>query len=172
MNRTNKTEIFDHREFRKTLGQFATGVTIVTTLGPDQSPIGTTCNSFNSLSMDPPMILWSLAKTAFSLPAFTKATFFNVHVLSAHQGHLSKKFSLSGADKFSGINYGKGNGGTPLLSGCTALFECKTAHQYDGGDHVIIVGTVLSYESSDINPLVFYGGQYTSIDSSIKKDTT
>ena len=154
-------------EFRKTLGQFATGVTIVTTLDKGAAPVGITCSSFNSLSMDPPMILWSLAKSAYSLPAFEHAKYFNVHVLSADQGQMSNNFSRSGNNKFSGVDYAKGLGDIPVLKGYAALFECETAHHYDGGDHVIIVGTVVAFRRKNKTPLVFHGGQYAGIDSLI-----
>lgn len=161
------TKNFDKKEFRNTLGQFATGVTIITTLNAAKEPIGITVSSFNSLSMEPPMILWSLAKSAYSLPAFQHASHFNVHVLSAEQDQLSNSFARPGTDKFLNINYIKGLEGTPILNKCAALFECRTAHQYDGGDHIIFVGEVLEFNSSKKKPLVFHLGQYTGIDSLI-----
>ncbi len=158
---------FDQAEFRKTLGQFATGVTIVTTLSKKNEPIGITCSSFNSLSLDPPMILWSLAKTAYSHPAFKQAVYFNVHVLGAGQDDVSNNFARQGHDKFKDIKYSQGLGGIPVLDKYAALFECKTAHQYSGGDHVIFVGEVCSFTCKEQKPLVFHSGNYAGIDSLI-----
>ncbi len=158
---------FDQADFRKTLGQFATGVTIVTTLGLDNEPIGITCSSFNSLSMDPPLILWSLAKTAYSLPAFEASPYFNVHILGSDQDSLSNNFARQGSNKFKDIRYSKGLGGTPILEKHAALFECKTKYKYEGGDHIIFVGEVVSFIHEETKPLVFHGGNYAGIDSLI-----
>ncbi|MCF6275784.1 MAG: flavin reductase family protein [Robiginitomaculum sp.] len=154
---------FDKAEFRKTLGQFATGVTIVTTLDKAGEAVGVTASSFNSLSMKPPMILWSLDKSAYSLPAFQHTQYFNVHVLGAGQDALSNCFATAGNDKFNGIKTTKGLAGVPILPEYSALFECKTAHHYAGGDHVIIVGEVLKFSRNTAPPLVFHGGQYAGI---------
>lgn len=158
---------FDKMEFRRTLGQFATGVTIITTLDTSGEPIGVTASSFNSLSMDPPMILWSLDKRAYSLPAFEHTAHFNVHVLAAHQHEWSNRFAKPGTNKFKGIDVEKGLGGVPILPDYAALFECVTAHHYEGGDHVIIVGEVLRFNRNGKRPLVFHRGQYTGVDSLI-----
>lgn len=158
------------RDFRNTLGKFATGVTIITTLDADGVPVGVTASSFNSVSMEPPLVLWSLAKDALSLPAYQESGAFNVHVLSADQDALSNLFARRGADKFAGLDFAPGQNGMPLLPGCAAIFQCETRHQYDGGDHYIFVGEVLACENSDRAPLVFHGGQYAtalqSLDSS------
>ncbi len=159
MDNTN----FDIAEFRKTLGQFATGVTIITTLDKDGGAVGVTASSFNSLSLKPPMILWSLDRSAFSLPAFEHTQYFNVHVLGSGQNALSKCFSTSGTNKFDGIKTSKGLAGIPILPKYAALFECKTAHHYAGGDHVIIVGEVLKFSRTDASPLVFHDGQYAEL---------
>jgi 3-hydroxy-9,10-secoandrosta-1,3,5(10)-triene-9,17-dione monooxygenase reductase component len=137
-----------------------TGVTIVTTRAADGTDIGVTANSFNSVSLDPPMVLWSLARTAASGPAFTQAGAFAVHVLGAHQEELSRRFATRGQDKFAGLTLERGGGGVPLLQDCSARFECRTAFQYDGGDHIIFVGEVLSFAHSDTRPLAYHGGQY------------
>lgn len=158
---------FDKAEFRKTLGRFATGVTIITTLDEDGNAVGVTVNSFNSLSMKPPMILWSLDKSANSMPAFKHTPYFNVHVLGTGQNALSACFAKPKTDKFSGIKTKKGLGGVPILPECSALFECKSAHHYEGGDHIIIVGEVIKFSRNDVAPLVFHGGQYAGIDSLI-----
>jgi 3-hydroxy-9,10-secoandrosta-1,3,5(10)-triene-9,17-dione monooxygenase reductase component len=152
-------ESIDKKVLRTALGTFATGVTIVTTrdAGAD---IGLTANSFNSVSLEPPMVLWSLAKSSFSLPAFQNGSYFAVHVLAADQEPLSNLFAKRGADKFAGLALERGEGGVPLLPGCAARFICRTAFQYEGGDHIIFVGEVLSLDHFPRAPLVFHGGTY------------
>lgn len=157
------TAAIDAKEFRKALGSFTTGVTIVTTQGEDGRDCGLTANSFNSVSMDPPMVLWSLGKTSSSLPAFTGSSHFAVHILSANQEAVSNHFSKSGKDgldKFADIEVTRGHGNVPLLDGCSARFECRVVHQYEGGDHVIFVGEVLNFDSFARPPLAFHGGKY------------
>jgi 3-hydroxy-9,10-secoandrosta-1,3,5(10)-triene-9,17-dione monooxygenase reductase component len=151
---------FDATEFRKALGSFATGVTIITTRTADGEPLGLTVNSFNSVSLNPPLVLWSLANTSMSLSAFTSATNWAVHVLAADQEELSGRFARRGEDKFAGLDTEEGAGGIPLLRGCTARFQCRTAFQYEGGDHMIFVGEVLSFDRNETSPLVFHGGRY------------
>ena len=148
------------RQFRAALGAFATGVTIVTTRNPAGEDIGLTANSFNSVSLDPPMVLWSLARKSLSLPAFLESGYFAVHVLAAAQEDLSVTFATRGADKFAGLNVTRGAGGIPLIPGCSALFQCKTAFNYEGGDHVIFVGEVQEFEHFNQPPLVFHSGRY------------
>ena len=148
------------RQFRDALGTFATGVTIVTTRSAAAEDIGLTANSFNSVSLDPPMVLWSLAKKSLSLPAFLESGHFAVHILAADQEALSLTFATRGANKFAGIEVTRGHGGAPLLPGCSALFQCRTAFTYEGGDHVIFVGAVETFEHFDRPPLVFHGGRY------------
>lgn len=151
---------FDSREFRTALGAFATGVTIVTAVAPDGSRVGVTANSFNSVSLDPPMILWSLAKTSRSLVVFEKAAYWAVHILAADQDQLSNHFAKSGIDKFADMDIEAGAGGVPLLRNCASRLQCKTAFIYEGGDHVIFVGEVLKFDRRDVAPLVFHGGKY------------
>ena len=148
------------RQFRNALGAFATGVTIVTTRTRAGADVGLTANSFNSVSLEPPMVLWSLAKSARSLPAFLESSYFAVHVLSASQQELSHMFARRGADKFSGLALERGRGGIPLLDGCSARFQCRTAVKYEGGDHVVFIGEVESFDHFDRPPLVFHGGRY------------
>jgi 3-hydroxy-9,10-secoandrosta-1,3,5(10)-triene-9,17-dione monooxygenase reductase component len=142
------------------LGSFATGVTIVTTRNAAGEDIGLTANSFNSVSLDPPMVLWSLARKSLSLPAFLESGYFAVHVLAATQEDLSVIFATRGANKFAGLSVARGTGGIPLLPGCSALFQCKTAFNYEGGDHVIFVGEVQEFEHFNRAPLVFHSGRY------------
>ena len=156
----SQTDTFDAAEFRRALGSFATGVTIITTRDADGNNVGLTANSFNSVSLDPPLVLWSLAQSSGSLPAFRQATHWAVHVLAADQEPLSTRFAKRGVDKFAGLACEPGIGGIPLLRGCTARFECKTAFQYEGGDHVIFVGQVLNFTRAESAPLVFHSGRY------------
>jgi 3-hydroxy-9,10-secoandrosta-1,3,5(10)-triene-9,17-dione monooxygenase reductase component len=149
----------DKKEFRSALGAFATGVTIVTTCheGVD---VGLTANSFNSVSLDPPMVLWSLGKTSLSLPHFAAASHFAVHVLSDDQEPLSARFATRGADKFGGVAFHRGHHELPLLTGCVARFQCRKLFEYEGGDHVIFVGEVVAFDHASKQPLLFHGGRY------------
>ena len=148
------------RRLRDALGAFATGVTNVTTRDSQGRDVGLTANSFNSVSLDPPMVLWSLAKNAASLGVFMDATHFAVHVLASDQEELSLRFAVRGAQKFNGLALERGVQGIALLSGCSARFQCRTAFRYEGGDHMIFVGTVETFDHSDRLPLVYHGGGY------------
>lgn len=151
---------FSAGDLRKALGAFTTGVTVVTTKGPDGADTGLTANSFNSVSLDPPMVLWSLAKSSLSLPAFTSAKYFAVHILSSEQQTISARFAKRGADKFAGLDIERGPDAIPLLQDCAARFVCETTYHYEGGDHIIFVGSVVRFDHSDRAPLLFHGGQY------------
>lgn len=148
------------RSFRSALGAFATGVTVITTRSAEGVDVGLTANSFNSVSLEPPMVLWSLAKSSRILPVFTAAKHFAIHVLAADQEAISTQFSRPGQDRFAGVAIERGLGETPLLRHYAARFQCRTASQYDGGDHVIFVGQVEMFDHTDCEPLVFHGGQY------------
>lgn len=148
------------RRYRSALGAFATGVTIVTMRDADGRDVGLTANSFNSVSLEPPLVLWSLAKSARSLPAFLAASHFAVHVLAADQEELSLRFSTRGSEKFGSLELERGIAGVPLIRGCSARFQCRAAFQHDGGDHVIFVGAVESFDRTDRPPLLFHGGRY------------
>lgn len=150
----------DARDFRVALGQFATGVTVITTIDEEGSPVGVTASSFNSVSLDPPLVLWSLARNARSMQAFQNSGYFCVHVLAASQEELSGRFATAGADKFAGQDWTAGHGDVPLLPDFAARFQCRTTHMYEGGDHLIFVGEVLDFERHDEPPLVFQGGRY------------
>lgn len=154
---------FDAKAFRAALGSFATGVTVITTRAEDGSPIGLTANSFNSVSLEPPMVLWSLAKKAWSLPAFQAARHWAVHILHAEQEDLSNRFAKAGLDKFADVAMSISPEGVPLLHGCAARFECRAQHQYEGGDHIIFVGDVLRFERDDASPLLFHAGRYARL---------
>ena len=151
---------FDPKDFRRALGMFGTGVTIVTTRAENGEPVGITANSFNSVSLEPPMVLWSLAKNARSLPVFQNADTWNVHILSNEQEALSNRFARAGEDKFSGLPLDSEETHAPLLQDCSARFQCKTAFQYDGGDHIIFVGEVTGYDANPHPPLLYVTGGY------------
>lgn len=151
---------FDAQEFRKALGSFATGVAIITTRAADGSAVGLTVNSFNSVSLNPPLVLWSLAETAQSLPVFQTAQHWAVHILATDQEALSGRFAKRGLDKFAGLETDTGVGNVPLLKGCAARFQCRTAFQHQGGDHIIFIGEVTAFDRADNAPLVFHSGRY------------
>lgn len=151
---------FDKRDYRRALGQFATGVTIVTAHTKRGRPIGLTVNSFTSVSLDPPLVLWSLSRQATDFAEFHAAGRFAVNVLSARQHHLSRQFSTTLADKFTDVEYDMAPGESPLLKGATAHFICRVASRFDGGDHVIILGEVEDYRWNEGEPLVFHSGRY------------
>jgi flavin reductase (DIM6/NTAB) family NADH-FMN oxidoreductase RutF len=152
---------FSTHEFRSALGMFATGVTIVTARTPDGKVVGLTANSFNSVSLDPPLVLWSLAQDAASLPAFRGGSHYAINVLAADQKLLAQKFSLKGADRWTGVEFTEGMGGAPLLAGAAAAFECFNRSRYEEGDHVIFVGEVERCTwRPGASPLLFHGGRY------------
>jgi flavin reductase (DIM6/NTAB) family NADH-FMN oxidoreductase RutF len=153
-------ECFDSREYRKALGQYATGVTVITTRAIDGRFVGLTANSFSSVSLDPPLVLWSLSRQSSTLADFTGASHFAINVLAADQHHLSRRFSTFHPDRFSGVDYAEGTAGIPLLNGAIACFVCRNVRQYDAGDHVILIGEVEKYDRLDGDPLVFHSGDY------------
>lgn len=148
------------RAFRTALGAFPTGVTIVTTHTEAGEDVGLTVNSFNSVSLDPPLVLWSLSANSSSRAAFTNADYFAIHILSAQQQELAARFARKDIDRFAGLEIARGQGQTPLIDGCSARFVCRRAHQYEGGDHIIIVGEVVALERFDRPPLAFHSGKY------------
>ncbi len=154
---------FDGMAFRRALGTFVTGVTIVTTLDAFGRPAGLTANSFNSVSLDPPMVLWSLALDSTSLPAFRHAEWWAVHVLAADQEVLSNRFARRDNAKFDGLPTQPGPGGIPLLDGCAARFVCRAAFEYEGGDHAIFLGEVSDFLQTDRTPLVYHQGRYGGV---------
>jgi len=151
---------FDSKQFRKALGSFVTGVTVVTTRGADGKDAGLTANSFNSASLTPPMVLWSLDKKSSNFATFMETDHFAVHILAAGQEAVSNQFAKSGTDRFAGLQVERGAGQVPLLDGCAARFQCRTTYRYEGGDHIIFVGEVLSFDSTGHAPLAFHGGRY------------
>lgn len=152
---------FSPREFRAALGMFATGVTIVTTRAADGSPIGLTANSFNAVSLAPPLVLWSLSQAAASLAAFRAGSHYAINVLASDQRALAERFAAKGADRWRGVESVPGAGGAPLIAGAAATFECFNRSRYDEGDHVIFVGEVERCgRRADASPLLFHGGRF------------
>jgi flavin reductase (DIM6/NTAB) family NADH-FMN oxidoreductase RutF len=153
--------VFSPQEFRTALGMFATGVTIVTARTAEGEVIGLTANSFNSVSLDPPLVLWSLSRAAASLAVFAAGSHYAINVLAADQKALAERFAMKGADRFSGVSFEQGAGGAPLLHGAAATFECFNRSRYEEGDHVIFVGEVeRCAHRVGAAPLLFHGGRY------------
>ena len=159
------------RDFRSALGRFATGVTVITALRADGSPIGVTVSSFNSVSLDPPLILWSLSLHSPNLDAFRQAERYAVNVLSAGQRALSDRFAARRGDRFVGVPLHTGLAGVPLLDDCCAWFECSNEAHYPGGDHLIFVGRVEHFVQDGASaPLVFHDGCYCQIEPATVDD--
>lgn len=153
----------DTRALRNAFGAFATGVTIITTKGADGKDYGLTANSFSSVSLDPPLLLWCLGDKTDCYETFQNAEYYAVHILADDQQNLSNQFASKGTDKFSGIAIERGPGDIPMLPNSVARFVCKAAHKYPGGDHVIHVGEVLDFSQSDAEPLLFHKGKYAKL---------
>lgn len=147
--------------FRSAMGRFATGVTIVTALTPDGQPLGLTVNSFNSVSLAPPLVLWSLGLKAASMAAFEHAQHYAIHVLSVDQKYLAERFASKVANRFEGVDWQANAQGVPVLPGSAAVFECQAKSRYPEGDHVIFVGEVQSsLHDASRAPLLFHGGKF------------
>jgi flavin reductase (DIM6/NTAB) family NADH-FMN oxidoreductase RutF len=157
------TTEFDTRAFRRALGNFATGITIVTAKGPDGQKVGVTANSFNSVSMDPPLILWSIDKRSSALETFQDAKHFAVNILASDQSELSNNFAKPQDNKYANIDYLDGLGGAPVFEGVAGYFECETDQFIEGGDHWIIIGKVVSFVDASRPPLVYHQGGYSMV---------
>lgn len=152
---------FDARYFRNALGRFATGVTVVSAATPDGTPVGLTVSSFNSVSLNPPLVLWSLSLASSSLALFRQCERYVVNVLSAEQIALARRFATGKShERFAGLAACHAPRGTPMLADCAAWFECGNRSQYAEGDHLIMVGEVLHCGHSDAAPLVFHAGGF------------
>jgi flavin reductase (DIM6/NTAB) family NADH-FMN oxidoreductase RutF len=145
---------------RDALGAFATGVTVVTARACDGSPVAMTVNSFTTVSLDPPLVLWCAHRGVGPFDAFHEASHYAVHVLHAGQEALSNHFAQDIADKFSGLPYLNGIADLPLLEDFTARFQCRVEQRLNGGDHVMLVGRVLELDHRPNEPLIFHAGQY------------
>lgn len=153
----------DPLQFRRALGNFATGVTIVTAQNAQGEKVGVTANSFNSVSLDPPLILWSIDKKSSSFSVFEEATHFAVNILSGTQIELSNKFSRRNIDKFADTNFQLGAGRAPILENCSAVFECQRYQVIEGGDHWIIIGKVVRFHDHGRSPLLYHQGAYSAV---------
>ncbi|MBV9734858.1 MAG: flavin reductase family protein [Acidisphaera sp.] len=152
----------DARAFRRALGSFLTGVTVVATLQEDGSPRGFTANSFTSVSLDPPLVLVCIAKTASSCPVFTAAPHFSVNILAEHQASVSMLFASKAADKFAQGAWRRGPAGSPIIDGVAAWFDCYRHDVVDAGDHVILIGRVAGFEERPANPLGYCKGAHVT----------
>ncbi|HYG44246.1 MAG TPA: flavin reductase [Bordetella sp.] len=150
----------DPRELRNALGSFVTGVTVVTTLDREGNPQGVTANSFSSVSLNPPLVLWSQSLNARSFGAFRDSDHFVVNILAHHQVEISQRFATAGEDKFAGVNTTPGTTGTPIIDGCAAFLECRKVATYPGGDHAVYVGEVMRFARTEMPSLAFSGGKY------------
>ncbi|XPG43183.1 flavin reductase family protein [Variovorax sp. KK3] len=148
-------------EFRAALGMFATGVTIVTARAANGRLVGLTANSFNSVSLAPPLVLWSLARSAASMAALSTGSHYAINILGADQKSLAERFATKDVDRWAEVDFTEGLGGAPVLAGAAASFECFNRSRYDEGDHVIFVGEVeRCTHSPGASPLLFHGGRF------------
>jgi flavin reductase (DIM6/NTAB) family NADH-FMN oxidoreductase RutF len=159
IERAPRTAITERR-FRDALAQFATGVTIITARGHEEDFVGFTAASFNSVSLDPPLIIWSLGRRSRSLAAFERATRYAVNVLAHDQVDLARRFSRPHADRFAGVPYQLGDAAAPLIEGCVAWLECRNHSRHPVGDHMLFVGEVETCACRSLPPLVWHDGRY------------
>lgn len=152
---------FSQAEFRTALGMFATGVTIVTARAANGKLVGLTANSFNSVSLHPPLVLWSLSRAAGSMAVFSSGSHYAINILAADQQALAQRFAAKDVDRWAGVEHSAGVAGAPLLAGAAATFECFNRSRYEEGDHVIFVGEVerCSHRAS-ASPLLYHGGKF------------
>lgn len=153
----------DGRAFRNALSCFATGVTVVAAYDAERGRIGLTVNSFSSVSLAPPMVLWSLRNLSQHLRAFESARHYSVNVLAAAQSEVAKRFASGDEDKFAIGTWRESALGTPVLEDCAAWFECANTQTHSGGDHRIFIGTVVNFGHSDEEPLLFHAGRFVSL---------
>ncbi len=153
----------DTLSLRQALGEFATGITVVTARGAGGAVAGLTVNSFASVSLEPPLVLWSLGLGSPSLAVFQTCTHYAVNVLALDQRELSQRFAQSATDKFAGLPVQEGTGGSVLLPGCCAWFECRVAARHEGGDHLILIGEVEQYRREPKQPLLYHRGGYAAL---------
>lgn len=156
-----KPPVFSSSEFRASLAMFATGVTIVTARTANGELVGLTANSFNSVSLSPPLVLWSLSQAASSLAAFSTGSHYAINILAADQKELAERFASKRVDRWDGVAFDDGVAGAPLLTGAAASFECFNRSRYEEGDHVIFVGEVERCSHRDgAAPLLYHGGKF------------
>jgi flavin reductase (DIM6/NTAB) family NADH-FMN oxidoreductase RutF len=150
----------DRNELRRIMGHFATGVTVITTISKDGAPYGLTANAFMSVSLEPPLLLISVDKKAESYPNFEQSRVFTVNILRDDQEGLSRRFAVSGGNKFEGVAYHRGANNVPILEETLAHIECRLYSAHDGGDHTLYLGEILEAETREGRPLLFYRGGY------------
>lgn len=150
----------DSLELRRVMGHFATGVTVITTRDKDGTPQGLTANAFMSLSLNPPLVIVSVDKTAQCYACFERENGFTVNFLSEGQEEISRRFATKGIDKFAGIQWREGSNGAAILDGVIGSVECKIIECHDGGDHTIVVGEIVNVAASGDRPLLFFKGKY------------
>lgn len=163
MNTVLSNTEFNPQTFRRALGNFATGVTIITARNSQGVMVGTTASSFNSLSLDPPLILWSCIKESRGCPIYESSEHFAINVLASDQMELSNHFARQQEDKFAGTDWEEGIGGVPIFPNCAARFQCETHDKFDGGDHWIFVGKVIAFDDFGRSPLCFHQGSYATL---------
>jgi flavin reductase (DIM6/NTAB) family NADH-FMN oxidoreductase RutF len=153
----------EKNELRRVMGHFATGVTVITSIRSSGEMHGLTANAFTSVSLIPPLLLVCIDKKAESYPCFDESKIFTVNVLSSDQEALSRKFAVTGGDKFEGVSYKVGANGAPILDGALAFLECKVTQKIDGGDHTIYIGEIEQAETKEGKPLLFFRGGYREL---------
>lgn len=166
MEPETNVNLFDSRAFRQALGHFPTGVAIVTTRTPEGRPVGLTINSFSSLSLEPPLIMWSLVNHSPSLSVFENCNYFAINVISQSQTETALGFANSKVeDKFALVSHVDGEEGVPLIDDCVATFVCENYRQHEGGDHTLFIGRVVRHSTiTEHEPAVFHRGKFTRID--------
>ncbi|MGH1360590.1 MAG: flavin reductase family protein [Burkholderiaceae bacterium] len=167
----NNAQPVNEASFRQAMGCFTTGVTVVTTLNAQGEPIGLTVNSFNSVSMAPPMVLWSLAGESPNLQAFSQHPAFAVNILTVDQVDLCHRFASQAEDRFKGVRWSAGLHGVPVLANTAASFECINTRQIPGGDHEIFLGEVTHVSSSSALPLLYSQGRFGQMESEASRNT-
>ena len=153
----------EKNELRRVMGHFATGVTVITSIRSSGEMHGLTANAFTSVSLIPPLLLVCIDKKAESYPCFDESKVFTVNVLAADQEALSRRFAVTGGDKFEGVSYKVGANGAPILDGALAFLECKVTQKIDGGDHTIYIGEIEQAETKEGKPLLFFRGGYREL---------
>ena len=152
---------FSNTDFRAALGTFATGVTVITARDENGARVGLTANSFNSVSLAPPLVLWSLSRNASTMPAFSRGSHYAINILASDQRHIAERFASKDIDRFADIALREGACGAPIIEGALAVFECFNRSQYAEGDHIIFVGEVEHCQRrDDVQPLIYHGGRF------------
>ncbi|HEY2107960.1 MAG TPA: flavin reductase family protein [Candidatus Binataceae bacterium] len=153
----------EKNELRRVMGHFATGVTVITTFSKEGKLHGLTANAVSSLSLDPPLLIICVDKKAESYASFEESGVFTVNILAADQEDISRRFAVSGGEKFEGVAFRRGGNGAPILNGALAHLECKLHACYEGGDHTIYLGLIDEAETREVKPLLFFRGGYREL---------